>query len=172
MKLHGRNRIIITGLLSNLEFGRDRPKWSLGSRPDVEIGAAEFDDQVMIQGDGDHNLPVLVAAKRMAALAAAYWLAVHGETKESIEQLSTVGESGLSDKDSLYQVTNEAIAAIRSRLGEFAGGLSVAESQDAGALSVAEQGGKLALADEGGQLSLVDEEARRKKLAARARQKR
>jgi hypothetical protein len=108
----------------------------------------------------------------LAAIAAAYWLAVHGETKESIEHLSRVGEGGLSDKDPIYPITNEALAAIRSRLGEFAGGLSVAESQEAGALSVAEQGGKLALADEGGELSLAEEEARRKQLAARARQKR
>lgn len=108
----------------------------------------------------------------LAVLAAAYWLAVHGETRESIEQLSRVGEGGLSDKDPIYPITNEAVAAIRSRLGEFAGGLSVAESQEAGALSVADLGGKLTLADEGGELSLAEEEARRKQLAALARQKR
>ena len=109
----------------------------------------------------------------LAARAAAYWLAVHGETKESIEQLlAIVSIRRSSDEDPIYQIINEALASIRSRLGEFAGGLSVAESQEAGALSVAEQGGKLALADEGGKLSLAEEEARRKQLAARARQKR
>lgn len=65
----GRNQIIITGLLSNLEFGRERPKWSLGSRPDVEIGAAEFDDQVMIQGDKLELYSRLDAEQRVRAKA-------------------------------------------------------------------------------------------------------
>jgi hypothetical protein len=65
----GRNMIIITGLLSNLEFGRDRPKWSLGSRSDVEIGAAEFDDQVMLQGDKLELYSRLDAEQRVRAKA-------------------------------------------------------------------------------------------------------
>jgi len=102
-----------------------------------------------------------------AAVAAAFWLRENGESRESIEALSLYGDDAL---DELSVVAGQAIAAIRSRLGEFAGGLALSESQDAGALSLAEQGGQLALSEDG-QPSVSEEEAERKGRGAEERQK-
>jgi hypothetical protein len=88
-----------------------------------------------------------------AMLSAAYWLREHGESAESVAALSEV--AGTSPSQEITAVAGQALAAIRarlrSRMGEVAGGLSFSESQDAGALSLAEQGG---------QLSVVEEEAK------------
>jgi len=111
---------------------------------------------------------LLFAEPSLAVLSAAYWLREHGEAAESVAALSEV----LADSPSqeVSAVAGQALAAIRSRLGQFAGGLALSETQDAGALSLAEQGGQLALSEEG-QLSVSEEEAERKRRAAVERQK-
>ena len=101
-----------------------------------------------------------VGSSAVATVAAAYWLREHGESAESVAALSEVLTESPSEEVSA--VAGQALAAIRSRLGQFAGGLALSESQDAGALSLAEQGG---------QLSVVEEEAERKRRAAVERQK-
>jgi hypothetical protein len=93
------------------------------------------------------------------ALAAAYWLREHGESKESVAALSEVLTE--SRRDELTAVAGQALATIRSRLGEFAGGLALADTQ-AGALSVAA---------EQGQLSVAEEEAEWKRRAAMEQEK-
>jgi hypothetical protein len=118
----------------------------------------------------------------LGGLAAALWLRDHAESKTTIPVLADA-LARVQDGHGTYvspmfasqraqgpatAALSEALATLRSRLDEFSGGLAVAESQDAGALSVAEPGGKLALAEEGGTLSLAEEEARRKQLGAMA----
>lgn len=102
------------------------------------------------------------------ALAAAYWLREHGESAECVAALSEVLTESPSQE--VTAVAGQALAAIRSRLGRFAGGLALSESQDAGALSLAERGGQLALSEDG-QVSVAEEEAERKRRAAVERQK-
>ena len=98
---------------------------------------------------------------------AATWLRDHGDSTASIEALKPHLEAGV---EPLSIVAGEALAAIRSRLGEFAGGLALSETQDAGALSLAVEGGQLAVAEQG-QLSVEEEEAERKRRGAVERQK-
>ena len=104
---------------------------------------------------------LLFGESSLAVLSAAFWLREHGEAAESVAALS----EALTDSPSqeVSAVAGQALATIRSRLGQFAGGLALSESQDAGALS---------LAAERGQLSVAEEEVERKRRAAVERQKR
>jgi hypothetical protein len=102
------------------------------------------------------------------AVAAAYWLREHGESKESIAALSDVMTDG--GRKELTAVASEALAAIRSRLGGSVGGLTVVEEHDAGRLSVVDEQGQLSVGE--GELSVADDEQRKKRLAAEARKQR
>ena len=91
-------------------------------------------------------------------MACGVWLRANATEKESIESLTFAFEAAQDGPTS--RLLGEALANLRSRLGELAGSLAVIGNEGKG---------KLTLTTEGGETSIAEPDEQRKQLAAKAK---